>query len=184
MTTIESLNSSIKIYLSSSTTRYLELGEFGSSSQMLNELEYEDIDNFIEHELIYKIGYCWTYNIHDIGAWRYSNMFRIMFRNITNNQTLITYMTDFINTGRLEMGRSAYTSGSPPVDVLRNYAFYYARTLDKNFFRQIIEEHFRQDTCGQPAIRNPYESDSDDDDSDDEIPELDDTPPTRIPPPA
>ena len=182
MTTIESLNSSIKIYLSSSTTRYLELGEFGSSSQMLNELEYEDIDNFIEHELIYKIGYCWTYNIHDIGAWRYSNMFSIMFRNITNNETLITYMTDFINTERLEMGRSANTTVYSPIDVLRNYAFYYARTLDKNFFRQIIEEHFRQDTCGQPVPRNPYESDSDTESEPDDEPET--TKPNRTPPPA
>ena len=189
MTTIENTNSSIEMYLRSSTIRYLELGGYETSSQMLDILEYEFIDNFIEYELIFKIGYCWTYNIHDIGKWRNDPMFSLMYRHIINNPTLMSYMNDFITRGRNDIGRAAYTGEYAPVDVLRNYTFYYAKTLDKNFFRQIIEEHFRQDTCDEPLFtrrRRHYESsdDSDDDDSDDEIPELDDTPPTRIPPPA
>ena len=41
MTTIESLNSAVKMYLRGATTRYLELGEYSTCIQMLNENEYE-----------------------------------------------------------------------------------------------------------------------------------------------
>lgn len=192
MTTIESLNSAVKMYLRGATTRYLELGEYSTCIQMLNEneYEYECLDNFIEYELIYKIGYCWTYNIHDIGTWRYDPMFSLMYRTIISNTTLITYMTDFITRERLNIGRAAYTCEYEPVDVLRNYAFYYAHTIDKDFFRQIIVQHFHQDTCVEPTrrIRNrdPYnmEMDSDSDTETERDDEPENSKLNRTPPPV
>lgn len=194
MTSIESLNSAIKMYLRGATTRYLELGEYRTCIEMLNEheYEYECLDNFIEYELIHKIGYCWTYNIHDIGAWRRDPMFSLMYRTITTNTSLITFMTEFIDRERINIGRAVYTREYEPVDVLRNYAFYYAHTLDKQFFIQILVEHFRQDTCAEPEppqqIRNrdPYNMERDtDSDTETELDNEDETTkPNQIPPPA
>lgn len=192
MTTIESLNSAVKMYLRGATTRYLELGEYRTCIQMLNdnEYEYECLDNFIEYELIYKIGYCWTYNIHDIGTWRYDPMFSLMYRTITSNTSLIAYMTDFITRERLNIGRSAYTLEYEPVDVLRNYAFYYANTLDKDFFRQLIIQHFRQDACVEHEpprrirSRDPYSMERDSDTETERDDEDETTKPNRTPPPV
>ncbi len=183
MTTIEQLNSAIEIYLRSSTTRYLELGAYETATQMLDEFEYESVYNFIEYELIYKISYCWSDNIYDIGRWQTSPMFRLMYNSIINNPTLISHMTNFVNNERTVMGITVTLPDYSPINVLRYYAFYYARKLDKNFFMQIFVDYFRNTPTPRvpPRSRDPYNI-SHDSDSDDIEPET--HIPNRIPPPA
>lgn len=187
MTSIEGLNSVIaKYYLRVQTTRYLERGEYGSLSAMMNstDRDYASLAEFIERELIVKIAYSWNNRIHDIGAWRYDPMFRGMYNTITQNPVLISHMIDFIKSERRGDGLEELTEYSP-VDVMRHYTYYHSFLLGEDFFSEIIGEFFNrvpEDDDYIPNRRNPYDTDDDSDD-DDEIPELDDTPP-RIPPPA
>ena len=186
MTSIEGLNSVIAIYLRSQTTRYLERGEYGSLSAMMNstDRDFVSLAEFIERELIVKIAYSWNNRIHDIGAWRYDTMFSGMYDTITQNPALISHMIDVIKSERRGDGLEELTE-YPHVDVLRHYAYYHSFLLGEDFFSEIIGEFFNrvpEDDDYIPNRRNPYDTDDESDD-DDEIPELDDTPP-RIPPPA
>jgi hypothetical protein len=179
MTTVEQLNSAIERYLRISTTRYLELGAYETASEMLDEFEYECVYNFIEYELIFKIGYCWSDNIYDIGMWQTDPMFRLMYNTIINNPTLILHMTNFINTERTVVGITITLTDYSPLNVLRHYVFYYARKLDKSFFMQLFVEYF-QDIQSQRqsslSIQNSHDNDND-------LEPANDTP-IRIPPPA
>jgi hypothetical protein len=143
MTTVDQLNSVIERYLRISTTRYLEVGAYETASEMLDDFDYECVYNFIEYELIFKIAYCWSDNIYDIGTWQTNPMFRLMYNTIINNSTLILHMSNFINTERTVVGITVTLSDYSPLNVLRHYAFYYARKLDKSFFMQIFVEYFR-----------------------------------------
>lgn len=185
MPSIESLNSVIAIYIRSQTTRFLERGGFGSLSAMMNstDRDFVSLAEFIERELIVKIAYSWNNRIHDVGAWRYDPMFSAMYNTITQNPVLISHMIDVIKSERRGDGLEELTEYSP-VDVMRHYAYYHAFLLGEDFFSEIIGEFFNrvpEDDDYIPNRRNPYDTDSD---SDDEIPELNDTHPMRIPPPS
>ena len=186
MTTIEivRLNTMVELYLRSSTTRYIELGEYDSFDDMLEENAYTFAETFIEQELIHKIAYSWCEHIHDIGKWRYDPMFRHMYTNIINNPSLISHMNDFINISRATMGRDPYPSVYQPVDLFRNYTWHYACSLNREFFKNVIVDHFIETTREQPVFTRRRADVSDDDSDSDDIPELNDTPPTRLPPPA
>jgi hypothetical protein len=189
MTSIEGLNSVIAIYLRSQTTRFLERGEFGSLSAMMNstDRDFVSLAEFIERELIVKIAYSWNNRIHDIGGWRYDPMFRSMYNTITQNPILISHMIDVIKSERRGDGLEELTEYSP-VDVMRHYAYYHAFLLGEDFFSEIIGEFFNRVPEDDDYIpnnrRRPYDDTSEDESDDDDIPELNDTPPTRIPPPA
>jgi hypothetical protein len=188
MTNVEGLNSAIAIYLRGNTTRYLERGEYGSLSAMMNstDRDFVSLAEFIERELIVKIAYSWNNRIHDIGAWRYDPMFRYMYNTITQNPVLISHMIDAIKAGRRGDGLEELTEYSQ-VDVMRHYAYYHAFSLGEDFFSEIIGEFFNRDPEDDDDIpnnrRRPYDDTSDDESDDDDIPELNDTP-TRIPPPV
>ena len=186
MTSIEGLNSVIAIYLRSQTTRYLERGEYGSLSAMMNstDRDFVSLAEFIERELIVKIAYSWNNRILDFGASRYETMFSGMYDTITQNPVLISHMIDVIKSERRGDGLEELTE-YPHVDVMRHYAYYQAFLLGEDFFSEIIGEFFNrvpEDDDYIPNRRNPYDTD-DEDEYDGDIPELDDTPP-RIPPPS
>lgn len=189
MTSISGLNSAINTYLRVSTTRYLERGEYGSLSAMINstDRDYASLGEYIKYELITKIAYSWHNRIYDIGDWRYDPMFRLMYNTIIRNPTLISHMISVIKTKRREGGLEELSEYSQD-GVMRHYAYYHALLIaedlmGEDFFGEIIGDYFSrapEEDDYRPNRRNLDDSDSD---SDDEIPELNDTP-TRIPPPA
>jgi hypothetical protein len=202
MTSIESLNSLISRYLSGMTSRYLDEGEYGSLSDMINstDRDFTSLEEYIKHELIIKIAYSWYNHTHelgswcyDIGSWRYDPMFRHMYNLAIQNPTIISHMIEVIKSERRSAGLEELSEYSQ-VEVLRHYAYYHAISLGGDFFKEIIEEHFNQDDDDDLPILMRRYLDRDDDDLDRERDDLDrdddddfdlyDDEPSRIPPPA
>jgi len=173
MTTIESLNTMVELYLRGSTTRYIELGEYETFDDMLHENAYNYAESFIEMELIHEIAYSWCKGIYDIGNWRYYPMFRSMYATIIANPVLISHMNEFITTSRATMGRDPYPGVYQPVDLFRNYTWHYALSLNREFFKKIITEHFIEASRELLIFTRRRTDDSDDEVSDDDEDEED-----------